>query len=107
MPEDTKERAWEAYVYRQVKGLGIGRASTGASLHGLRYAYACERYEQLSGFAAPCLWVSKEAFRAAAVSAAGDEWEKRDEAARLILKSELGHGPDRDDVISVYIGSCR
>lgn len=107
MPEDTKERAWEAYVYRQVKGLGIGRASTGASLHGLRYAYACARYEQLSGFAAPCLFETKAAFQQVARTVAGGEWEKRDEAARLILKSELGHGPDRDDVVSVYVGSAK
>jgi integrase len=107
MPDDVKERAWEAYVYRQIASMGIGRASTGASLHGLRYAYACERYEQLSGFAAPCLFETKAAFQQVARTVAGDEWEKRDEAARLILKSELGHGPDRDDVVSVYVGSAK
>lgn len=30
---------------------------------------------------------------------------KVDKDARLIIKSELGHGPDRDDVVSQYVGS--
>jgi hypothetical protein len=47
-----------------------------------------------------------EAFRANARQVAGSEWKKLDQDARTLLKSELGHGPDRDDVVAVYVGSA-
>jgi len=77
----------------------------GASSHGLRHAYAQQRYEQLTGFRAPCKFATKEDFRNAAYQSAGSDWKKLDQDARLFLKSELGHGPDRDDVVSQYLGS--
>ena len=41
----------------------------------------------------------------AAENAAGKDWKKRNQDARQILKGELGHGPERDDVVSQYLGS--
>ena len=61
--------------------------------HELRAAYACERYQQLTGAAAP-------------VVAGGRQVSKEeDTAARWVLTQELGHG--RIDVVSSYIGSGR
>lgn len=107
MPDDMRERTWEGYVYRQAHLHGLSRAGCGASLHGLRHAYTCERYEQIAGFPPPCTFESKEAFRMAAEEAAGNDWQARDRDARLLLKGELGHGPDRDDVVSIYLGSWK
>lgn len=62
---------------------------TGGGLHDLRAAYACERYEALTGHAAPC---------------AGGEITNRDRdaAARLAVAEELGHG--RAEVTAEYVG---
>ncbi|WP_287600318.1 integrase domain-containing protein [Thiothrix sp.] len=59
--------------------------------HDLRSAYACERYEQLSGSPAPVLTGS-------VMTANRDS----DWAAREILTNALGHG--RIDVVASYIG---
>lgn len=107
MPDDMTERQWEGYVYRQARALGISREACGASLHGLRHAYACERYAEITGFAPRCLHASSEEYVATALAAAGEGWQKLDQDARLLLKGELGHGPDRDDVVCVYLGSRR
>lgn len=99
------ERQWEKFFYKTLNKHGLNKKECGASSHGLRHAYAQERYEKLTGFQAPCKFDTKEAFRAAAFQAAGADWKKIDQDARLVLKSELGHGPDRDDVVSQYLGS--
>ncbi|WP_339491786.1 integrase domain-containing protein [Pseudomonas sp. EA_15y_Pfl2_R67] len=59
--------------------------------HELRAAYACERYEQLTGFSAP-------------VNGGRDHREDRelDQRARQQISHELGH--NRIDVMSAYIG---
>jgi hypothetical protein len=59
----------------------------------MRAAYACERYQQLTGVAAPII--------------AGERMvdKEDDKSARQVLAHELGHG--RVDVISSYIGSSR
>jgi len=59
--------------------------------HELRAAYACERYEQLTGHAAPvngghCYRIDRDL----------------DEQARQQISLELGH--NRIDVVSAYIG---
>ncbi|MBU4525264.1 MAG: integrase domain-containing protein [Desulfomicrobium sp.] len=105
MPDNLKERAWEKVFYRTLAKYGLSKKDCGASSHGLRHAYAQQRYEQLTGFKAPCKFSTKDDFRKAAYQIAGDDWKKLDQDARLFLKSELGHGPDRDDVISQYLGS--
>lgn len=62
--------------------------------HELRAAYACERYEQLTGFAAP-------------VNGGRGHREDRelDRQARQQISQELGH--NRIDVVSAYIGGRR
>lgn len=59
--------------------------------HDLRSAYACERYQQLTGFQAPVL-------TGGVMTADRDS----DWAAREVLTNALGHG--RIDVIASYIG---
>jgi hypothetical protein len=62
--------------------------------HELRAAYACERYEQLTGFPAP-------------VNGAGGHQKDRelDQRARQQISRELEH--NRIDVVSAYIGGRR
>lgn len=59
--------------------------------HELRAAWACERYEEISGATAPILQ---------AVTSPGHEI---DDQVRLTLARELGH--DRIDVVAAYIGA--
>lgn len=59
--------------------------------HDARAAYACERYEQLTGHPAPAVAGERLASKA------------EDLRARTIISSELGHG--RIDVLVSYVGS--
>ena len=64
-------------------------------LHGLRHAYAQERYETLTGWAAP----------AAGGKTSGelsDEERERDRDVRIQISRELGHG--RESISAVYLG---
>lgn len=63
-------------------------------LHGLRHAYAQQRYEALSGLKAPFNDPSKRKLT--------KEEQMRDRSARLTVSEELGHG--RLDVTAVYLG---
>jgi hypothetical protein len=62
-------------------------------IHDLRAAYACERYKQLTGSAAPVVASRRIADRST------------DRAARRTIAQELGHA--RIDVVSAYIGGAR
>lgn len=57
--------------------------------HDLRAAYACDRYQQITGYPAP-------------VIAGGTVDKHQDRLAREQISAELGHG--RIDVVSEYIG---
>jgi len=103
MPDSMHERAWERYAYKQAARLGISRTACGASLHGLRHAYAQERYQQLAGFAPPCRFVDKKHFISNAFEKCGDDWRQGHIEAVALLTRELGH--NRLEIISVYIGS--
>jgi hypothetical protein len=59
--------------------------------HELRAAWACERYEEISGATAPV------------VQAGTSLGQENDDSFRLILARELGH--DRIDVVAAYIGA--
>ena len=61
--------------------------------HDARSAYACERYEVLTGHQAPAVAGHRGADRSA------------DRAAREVIARELGHG--RADVCRAYVGSSR
>ena len=90
MPADQNWQSWREGGLRDARELV--QAATGGGLHDLRAAYACERYEALTGHAAP---------------AAGGQIEDRDRdaAARLAVAEELGHG--RIDVVAEYVGGRR
>jgi len=64
-----------------------------SGFHDLRAAYACERYQQLTGRPAPV------------VAGHRRTTSKSDQATRQTIAQELGHG--RIDVIAAYIGSSK
>lgn len=101
MPDEMSERRWEKMAYLFASAVGISKDTCGASLHGLRHAYAQERYADITGF-----WcTSAGGTLADAQEVLGASWRELDRDARLIIKSELGHGPDRDDVVARYLGA--
>lgn len=59
--------------------------------HELRAAWACERYEEISGATAPILQTGKS------------PGQENDDQFRLTLARDLGH--DRIDVVAAYIGA--
>ncbi|QTA78684.1 Putative integrase, phage related [Desulfonema limicola] len=105
IPGHMTEKQWSGKYYRTIRAHGISKAACGASGHGCRHAYAQERYAKLTGFQPPCKFESREDFKSNAEQIAGKEWQNLDRDARQLLKAELGHGPDRDDVVSQYLGS--
>ena len=64
-------------------------------LHGLRHAYAQERYKELTGWAAT-------AAGGPSSSKLSDAEKKEDRAARMKISRELGHG--REQIAAVYCG---
>ena len=105
IPSNHSFKTWIQKYYRVIRANGISKKVSGASSHGNRHAYAQDRYEAITGFKAPCKFENKNEFRVNAAKIAGKEWRKLNQDARQILKAELGHGPDRDDVVSQYLGS--
>lgn len=87
MPPGENWQTWREGGLRDARE--AVQAATGGGLHDLRAAYACDRYRSLTGHAAP---------------AAGGEILDRDtdQAARLAIAEELGHG--RAEVAAEYIG---
>lgn len=98
-PEGSRNLVAEGETKRQfVDGeLALGRShleSAGLSTyHDLRAAYACERYQAITGHAAPAVAGERTAGR------------EIDRAARAQIGYELGHG--RTDVCVAYLGSAR
>lgn len=91
VPPNLELRQW---LPRLTRGWRIAAKEHGlGNVRDLRAAFACDRYRQLTGAAAPVVQgarcVSKEA----------------DRNARRVLAIELGH--NRVDVLSAYIGSAR
>ena len=64
-------------------------------LHGLRHAYAQERYEELTGWKCPVTGGSNRKLLS-------HEQREQDREARLIISRELGH--EREQVTAVYLG---
>jgi len=90
-PEGSSYAQWRDHAYH-----AWSRVSHDVELkgfHDLRAAYACERYEQLTGRPAPVVAGERVADK------------REDLAAREIISAELGHG--RVDVVSAYVGSAR
>ncbi|EPR37098.1 putative Integrase catalytic domain [Desulfovibrio sp. X2] len=105
IPKNHSERTWRNTVYGLAHDLGLTKAQSGATMHGLRHAYAHERYEGLTGFKPPVLFAVKDDYIAHAQAAAGDMWRERDQLARAVIREELGHSPDRADIDGQYLGS--
>lgn len=66
-----------------------------SKLHGLRHAYAQERYEELTGWKCPVM----DGLDRKSLS---QEQRERDRRARLVISKELGH--EREQVTAVYLG---
>lgn len=80
---------WERFRGNHIRRIREALQQNGiARLHELRAAYACERYEQLSGVPAPVL---------------GGKETALNHMARIKVAHELGHG--RVDVTNSYLGS--
>ena len=88
VPASETWQSWREGTLREARELV--QAHTGAGLHDLRAAYACDRYEAITGHAAPVV--------------AGERLADRgvDREARMTIAEELGHG--RIDVVSAYVG---
>jgi site-specific recombinase XerD len=72
-------------------------ANAGLSkMHGLRHAYAQQRYQELTGWRAP-------AAGGPIVKALTAEQKRVDQEARLIISRELGH--ERIQVVGIYLGN--
>ena len=100
----AQERKFENYFYRVLGQVGLTKSKCGTSSHGLRHAYAQRRYQQVAGFKPRVKFETKEEFESAAFRLVGEEWREKDHEARQLLKTELGHDPDRDDVLDQYLG---
>ncbi|MCP3922850.1 MAG: hypothetical protein GY714_09720 [Desulfobacterales bacterium] len=103
IPKHMTEKQWVGKYYRILEKYGVTKKECGASTHGARHAYAHERYVKITGFNPPVKFESKLEFRMSVKNI--ENWEKLDQEARHILKFELGHGAERNDVVSQYIGS--
>lgn len=73
--------------------LPVLRSEGLSTIHDLRAAYACERYEILTGFPAPCVDGRRRAPK------------DLDMTARQTISHELGHG--RPQICGAYIGTSR
>ena len=79
---------------RETKRVGIAGGDD-AKCHGLRHGYAQRRYEALTGWKAPHAGGPRS-------SELTPEQKAADQAARLVVSAELGHG--REEITAVYLG---
>lgn len=84
-------REWRKYC---------GEFGLSSRFHELRAAYACQRYEELTGRPAPCVKTAGIADPARALCSPISDAEAREQIAL-----ELGHG--RAQVVAAYIGAVR
>jgi hypothetical protein len=66
-----------------------------SQLHGLRHAYAQQRYEELTGWKAP-------AAGGPTIKTLTPDQKAKDREARLTISHELGH--EREQITAVYLG---
>lgn len=69
------------------------REHADSKLHDMRAAFACERYQEITGHAAPVIAGERHADKAI------------DREARMVIAFELGHS--RAEVLASYIGSAK
>lgn len=91
MPSEKRYNQWRDHAYYLWR---VATQNTGINgFHDLRAAYACQRYQELTGCHAPVIDGNRTADKAL------------DTQVRVILSQELGH--NRIDVLAAYIGSSR
>ena len=84
-----------SYVHQLRVYEGITTRAGLSSLHGLRHAYAQERYEELTGWKCPATGgPGRQSLTA--------EQRELDREARLTVSQELGH--EREQVTAAYLG---
>jgi hypothetical protein len=87
IPASESWKTWREGTLRDARE--IVQQHTGEGLHGLRSAWACERYESLTGSPAP-------------VAGGSGVDRDLDREARLQIAEELGHS--RVDITNEYLG---
>lgn len=90
VPEDQTYKKFSDYVSNEL--LPILKANGVSRLHDLRAAYACTRYQEISGYVAP----RNQSDPLLLASPCADTH------AREIITGELGHG--RIEIVSSYVG---
>ena len=90
IPSDQSWKKWRSGELRIARELV--KNHTAGGLHDLRAAFACQRYEEETGCAAP-------------VTGGSILDKRKDMEARLVISKELGHG--RPEIVSEYIGGRR
>jgi len=90
IPSEQNYRVWRDHVYGVWQRVASGEDLKG--FHDLRAAYACERYQSLTGVPAPVV--------------AGERLADRDtdREARRVIAHELGHS--RIEIVAAYVGSA-
>lgn len=91
IPSESSYKQWRVHRYNQWRAMTNQTAING--FHDMRAAYACERYQAITGYPAPVITGKRQADKAL------------DKKARTILALELGH--NRTDVVAAYIGSSK
>lgn len=102
IPKGRSERQWVNFVYKSVAGVGLTKGGNG-TMHGLRHAYAQDRFVTLTGFDPPVKYDSLPDYQAGAFVKAGEDFGKLQDKARAIISEELGHS--RMGIVSQYLGS--
>ena len=89
IPPESNYKQWRVHRYNQWRAMT--KQTTINGFHDMRAAYACERYQAITGYPAPVITGKRQADKTL------------DQKARTILAQELGH--NRTDVVAAYIGS--
>jgi integrase len=100
MPQGMTFKKWEDSVRNEQAQQGMTKDGVGTP-HGLRHAYAQQRYEELTGWKAPATQTRDERRLFRASMRPNDKIVEVD--IRRRISAELGHG--RVDVVSHYVGS--
>lgn len=100
--EKTKYKDFVNSCTYQHRMVGMTKDGVGTP-HGLRHAYAQDRYTDITGWKAPAAMTDQERkdFRSAMTA----EDKEKDRVARQEISEELGHG--RSQVSSNYVGSWK
>jgi hypothetical protein len=99
IPSDMSYREFQSAAYESIRGTDFNH-------HDNRHEYACERYEQITGHAAPVNHDGDRPFLESLAEHHGvslDEAREIDREARLEVAEDLGH--HRADVTNSYLGS--